>query len=76
MEVVIASDQERENLSAEIHVQDQPWAEIILNPSTGRFDLTIFPSEPGGTMTFDLREVEKAISEARAALAARGYTER
>jgi hypothetical protein len=76
MRVVIASDTEREDLFAEIHYDDFQWAEIILEPRSERFLLTLFPPMDREHWTFPLREAEAAIAEARAALEARAYRER
>lgn len=73
MDVAIASDQERENLFAEIRQGDMVWDEIILGVDSGRFELTVFPSSDGDTIQAPLDEVLQALSEARAALEARGY---
>ena len=75
MNIVIASDQERDNLFAELRVDDQPWAEVILDKESGRFELTIFPSEESSELKFNLTDVEQALAEARIALEARGYHE-
>jgi hypothetical protein len=76
MRVTIADDQEREELFAEIHYDDFQWAELIFEPKSRRFLLTVFPPTDREQWTFTLREAEQAIGEARAALEARGYHER
>ena len=73
MRVVIADDQERENLFAEIWADEGPWAEIILDSAQGQFVLTIFPAQNGKDLQFRLDEVEKALAEAREELTNRGY---
>lgn len=73
MEIIIASDQERDNLFAELRVNGQPWAEVIFNPQKEAYILTIFSGDEGQWLTFDLAEVRKALAEAKTALVARGY---
>lgn len=73
MKVVIASEMDRDELFAEIHQDDQPWAEIILAPESERFILTIYPPANGAAHVFDLAEAEGALAEARDALIRRGY---
>ena len=75
MKVVVASDPEREDLFAEIHHDDQPWAEVILDEGTKKFRLTIYPPSKGETHVFVLGEAERAIADAKAALISRGYYE-
>lgn len=76
MNVLIGSDQERENLFAEIRHGDSTWADVVLNEETGRFELTIYALAEGEELKFELGEVEEALAEAKAALLARGYRER
>ena len=76
MRVLIASDPDREELSAEIHYDDMQWAEIVLEPKRGRFLITVFPPSDRENWVFELRDAEAAIAEARAALEARAYNER
>jgi hypothetical protein len=82
MEIVIASDQERPNLFAELHVAGQAWAELIYDAQKEAYLLTVFPGEDGEWLTFDLAEVRKALVDAEVrkalvdakdALVARGY---
>ena len=75
MKVVVASEPDREDLFAEIHQDDQPWAEIALDRMTKRFVLTIFPSATDDAHVFPLSEAVGAIAEARDALTRRGYVE-
>lgn len=76
MRVIVADDQEREELFAEIHYDDFQWAELVFEPKTERFLLTVFPPTDREQWTFTLQDAERAIAEARAALEARGYRER
>ena len=73
MQIVIASDRDRENLFAEIQIEDQPWAEVIFDDAARAYVLTIFGSSDPPWLTFDLAQVQTALREARSALVARGY---
>ena len=73
MKVVVASEPDRDELFAEIHQDDQPWAEIALEPQGERFSITIFPPANGDTHVFELAEVEAVFAEAKDALIRRGY---
>jgi hypothetical protein len=76
MEIVIGSDQERDNLFAEIHVEGQPWAEVIFQDARNAYGLTIFPRDDGGWLAFDLAETRQLLLDAKNALVARGYPDR
>lgn len=76
MKVVLASEPERDDLFAEIHFADQPWAEIALDSHTRRFILTLYASDSGVPHVFSLQDAEDAIAEARRALEVRGFVER
>lgn len=73
MDIIIAGDRERENLFAEIHVDGQPWAEVIFDDATRTYALTIFAGDEPQWLTFDLARVQQALLAARDALVARGY---
>jgi len=75
MRVVVADDGEREDLYAEIHYDDMQWAEIILDRTTGKFVIVLFPPMDRDHWTFGLAAAEAAIAEARSALESRGYRE-
>jgi len=75
MKVVVASDPDREDVFAEIQQDDQPWAELALDPETKKFVLTIYPPGDGTAHVFALSEVDRAIAEAKDALTRRGYRE-
>ena len=72
MEIVIASDRERDNLFAELHVEGQPWAEVIFDNQKGAYVLTIFAREDDW-LVFDLAETRRLLLSAKDALVARGY---
>ena len=73
MEIVIASDQNRDNLFAEVHFNGQPWAEVIFDAEKGAYLVTIFSAEGDMWPSFDLSEVRRELLKARDALVARGY---
>ena len=74
--VTVASDNEREDLFAEICYGDQQWAEVIANSARGGFTIEIFAPEGAASYRFPLDTFQRAIEEARARLVALGYPER
>jgi hypothetical protein len=75
MDIVIASDEERNNLFAEIRKDGQPWGEIILGEQSGIFELALYPPEENERMVVSLAEFEKALRDAKESLIERGYRE-
>lgn len=74
MEIVIASDQDRENLFAEIQVEGQPWLEVIYDEKKQAYMVTLFPPGDGEEWpVFDLAELRRALGDAKEALVQRGY---
>lgn len=73
MEIVLASDQDRPNLFAELRVAGQPWAEVIYDARKEAYILTVFIGGERDWLTFDLAEVRRALAEAQVALVERGY---
>lgn len=74
MDIVIASDPDRDDLHAEIHVAGQPWAEVIYDKGKEGYVVTIVPPEEGESWpSFDLVELRRALSAAKAALVRKGY---
>lgn len=74
MEIVVANDQHREDLFAEIHAGGQPWAEVIYDGGKEEYVVTLFP--PGADEewpVFGFVELVRALHAARDALVARGY---
>jgi hypothetical protein len=74
MEIIIGSDQDRPNVFVELRVRGQPWAELIFDNQKEAYILTVFTGEDEQDwLTFDLGEVRRALTEAKAALVERGY---
>lgn len=77
MEIVIASDRERENLFAEVREAGATWAEVIYDDSRGGYALTIFPPvsepDPKDGFVFDFDEAVAGLREAKARLIERGF---
>lgn len=73
MEIVLASDQDRPNLFAELRVRGQPWAEVIYDAPREAYVVTVFVGDEQDWLTFDLAELRKALAEAKDALVGRGY---
>ena len=75
MEIIIASDMEREELFAEIYFKDVQWAEVIFDQQKGYFQIEVFPPKDGGSWVFGLSEMQEALVEAKKRLINLGYSE-
>ena len=79
MEIVLASDQERPNLFAEVHHEGRVWAEVLFDDDRQRYRLTIFPPgsgpDPAEYMEFDFEEAVGGLRDALEALVLRGFPE-
>ncbi|HET9292662.1 MAG TPA: hypothetical protein VLA95_07920 [Gemmatimonadales bacterium] len=73
MEIVLASDQDRPNLFAELRVDGQPWAEVIYDAQREAYILTVLIGEERDWLSFDVAEVRRALAAAKDALVKRGY---
>ncbi len=76
MEIVVASDQTREELFAEIHHEEEQWAEIIFDKASRFFIITIYSPMTGDHYIFNLTEMQQALDEAKARLVSLGYVEK
>ena len=73
MDVWIAND-DRENLFAEIHYDNEDWAEVIYDDERGAFTLTIFkPRDGKDSYVFLLSDVQEALAKAKQRLIDAGY---
>lgn len=73
MEIVIATDPERENLIAEVRDGTYAWADVRYNDRKEAYELTLYPPGDGELLVLDLTETRKALLAAKQALVARGY---
>lgn len=73
MEIVVADDQDRPNLFAELRVSGLPWAEVIFDPQQEAYRMTLLIGDEQDWLTFDLAEFRKALADAKDALLERGY---
>lgn len=76
IEITVASDQEREELFAEIRFNSEHWGELIFDPRRERFTLSIFPPPTGEEWVMDFAEVQEALVEAKERLVGMGYSEK
>lgn len=76
MEIVVTSDQEREELFAEIYHGEEQWAEVIYDPLKEGFGIKIYAPLSGESYLFSLTTVQKAIEEAKCRLMRLGYFEK
>ena len=75
MEIVVTSDQEREELFAEIYNGEEQWAEVIYDPLKEGFAIKIYAPTSGSSYVFSLSHVQKVIEEAKCRLTRLGYLE-
>jgi len=74
MEIVIASDPDRDDLHAEIQVNGQPWAEVMYDKTKEAYVVTMIPPSEGEEgPVFDLVELRRALAAAKEALVTKGY---
>lgn len=74
MEIVIASDPDRDDLHAEIQVNGQAWAEVIYDKTKEAYVVAIIPPGEGEDWPwFDLVELRRALAAAKTALVKKGY---
>jgi hypothetical protein len=74
VDVVIASDRDRDDLFAEIQVNGQPWAEVSYDRAKEAYLVTFLPPERDEEWPeFDLVALHRALGKARDALVAKGY---
>ena len=76
MEIVVTSDQEREELFAEIYHEEEQWAEVIYDSLKKSFTIKIYAPTSGSSYLFSLSKVQKAIEEAKCRLMRLGYLEK
>lgn len=72
-EIVVANDQERENLFAEVHIDRQPRMEVIFDDTRAAYMVTVFCGETNEWLEMPLAELFDALNQAKSALVARGY---
>lgn len=73
MDIVIASDPEREDLFAEVHDDGQPCAEVIWDQGRRTYLVTLFVGDsPDAWPVVALKELQRALSKAKQALMDRG----
>jgi hypothetical protein len=72
MEIVIASDQERPTVFAEIQKDGGTYADVIYSAEQDGYVLTLYGA-PDDYLSVDLAEFRKALDEAKAALVERGF---
>jgi hypothetical protein len=75
MEIIIASDQEREELFAELYHEEEQWAEIIYDQVQHHFTIQIYAPLSAEKYTFKLTEMQKTLDDAKARLTSLGYHE-
>ena len=73
MEIVIATDPDRENLIAEVREGSYSWADVRYDDAKETYVLTLYPPEDGETLALDLTQALKGIFAAKEALVKRGY---
>ena len=76
MEIVVTSDQEREELFAEIYHGQEQWAEVVYDSEEESFAIKIYAPTSGSNYVFSLSNVQKAIEEAKCRLMRLGYCEK
>jgi hypothetical protein len=74
MDIVIASDPDRDDLHVEIQVSGQPWAEVMYDKTKEAYVVAMIPPEEGEDWpAFDLVELWRALAAAKKALVTKGY---
>jgi hypothetical protein len=64
MSIVIANDNDREHVFAELYNEaDEQWAEILQESDS--LTITIFPNPNGNFWTFDVNDVVEIIQQAK-----------
>lgn len=72
MDIVIASDQERPVVFAEIQKDGGTYADVIYSVEKEAYVLTLYGT-PDDYPSFDLAEFRRALDQAKAALVERGF---
>ncbi|RMH12650.1 MAG: hypothetical protein D6701_13265 [Gemmatimonadetes bacterium] len=78
MEVILASDDRRPHVFAEIHHQGELWAELIYDDEKAGYRLTVLPhldqsGRPGEPFEVDLMEAAAGLRTALELLVDRGF---
>ena len=73
MEIVIATDPERENLIAEVREGSYSWADVRYDDQKETYQLTFYPPNEAEYLVVDLTQALKGLIRAKDALVARGY---
>jgi hypothetical protein len=73
VEIVIATDPERENLIAQVMIEGLVWADVRYDDAGETYEVIVYSTGDEDSFVVDLAEAMEGLAQAKEVLIAHGY---